>query len=76
MPSKLHTALLTPESKQNPDYQTLLAEPLFSPQSNQIYSLNPKQREHVWIYLAKILENTHQTLERPLAVDLGIQVTT
>jgi len=76
VPSKLHTTLLTPESKQNPDYQTLIDEPLFSPQSNQIYSLNPKQREHVWLYLAKILENTHQTLEKPLAVDLGIQVTT
>jgi hypothetical protein len=74
VPSKADLALLTPESRQNPEYQALAGSPLFLRESNQVYRLNPDLRNYLWQYLSKILDGTHQTLEESLLLDLGVQV--
>ncbi len=74
VPSKADRALLTPESRQNPEYQVLAASPIFLRESNQVYRLNPDLRDYLWQYLSAILDGTHQTLEEPLPLDLGVQV--
>jgi hypothetical protein len=68
VPSKPDSILLTPESRQNPEYQAVSAAPAFLRQSNQVYSPNPKQRDCLRLYFTSILENTHQKLEAPLSV--------
>ncbi|UBF27419.1 hypothetical protein K9N68_05580 [Kovacikia minuta CCNUW1] len=72
VPSSINHILLTPASKQNPDYQTATAVPVFSRQSHQVYSLNMKQRDFLWQYLTTLLKTAHQNLEKPLPVNLQI----
>jgi molecular chaperone DnaK (HSP70) len=67
-------AMLTLESQQNPDYQALMAQPLFSREGNQLYGFKPELRDRLQQYLTAILANTHQTLAEPLLIELGAEV--
>jgi hypothetical protein len=71
LPTKASAVLFTPESLRSSDYRELTAAPLFSRQANQMYMLNPQQRDRLWNHLQAILANTHQTLENPLGFSLG-----
>ena len=51
VPSDLNLALLTSDSQQNPDYQKLLAAPLFHKLDTQTYQPNPTQWPYVLRYL-------------------------
>jgi hypothetical protein len=73
VPAKADFALLTPDSKRNAAYQALMAAPAFFQERNQVYRLNPDLGDDLWQYLSTILDETRQTLEEPLALELGIE---
>jgi hypothetical protein len=74
VPSKADFILLTPESRQNPEYQAISTAPAFLRQGNQVYRFNSKQGDYLRLYFTSILENAHQKLEAPLSVSaLNIQ---
>jgi hypothetical protein len=74
VPAKTAASLLTPESLQNPDYQTLAVKPLFFREGQQLYGFNPDMHDRLQRYLTAILANTHQTLAEPLSIELGVEV--
>lgn len=70
VPVPSDASLLTVESLQNPEYQSLTSLPLFSKPDSQTYCLNAEVRDRLLRYLAAILKTTHQTLEDPLPYTL------
>jgi hypothetical protein len=72
VPTAKEAYLLTPESRQNPDYHTLLAAPLFYKQNNQTYRPNYEQWNHFRRYLSTIMASTYQKLTEPLSVSLTL----
>jgi hypothetical protein len=72
IPSRAIAAILTPESRQNQDYQSLLNNALFASQGNQIDRLSSKQRYRLWNHLQAILAHTQQKLKAPLAIGVGV----
>jgi hypothetical protein len=59
---------LTPESRANPDYQSVQLAPLFAKQPDQNYRPNRHQWNHLRSYLDTLLTTTHQKLAEPLAL--------
>lgn len=74
IPAKTDMAMLTLESRQNPDYQGLNVARLFYRQSNQVYGLDQEIGDRLWNYLEALLSDTHQTLEEPLSFELETQI--
>jgi hypothetical protein len=72
VPTEKHTDLLAQQSKQNPDYQMLLAAPLFQKLDSQTYRPNYQQWNHFRSYLSTITASTHQKLSEPLTVGLSV----
>ena len=62
------TLWLTPESRANPDYQSVQLAPLFAKQPDQTYRPNRHQWNHLRSYLDTLLTTTHQKLAEPLAL--------
>lgn len=72
VPTEKHADLLAQQSKQNPDYQMLLAAPLFQKLDSQTYRPNYQQWNHFRSYLSTITASTHQKLSEPLTVGLSV----
>ncbi|NJL36426.1 MAG: hypothetical protein HC899_06405 [Leptolyngbyaceae cyanobacterium SM1_4_3] len=72
VPTEKYADLLAPQSRQNPDYQMLLAAPLFQKLESQTYRPNYQQWNHFRSYLSTITASTHQKLSEPLTVGLGV----
>jgi hypothetical protein len=72
VPTEKHADLLAPQSRQNPDYQMLLAAPLFQKLDSQTYRPNYQQWNHFRSYLSTITASTHQKLSEPLTVGLSV----
>jgi hypothetical protein len=70
VPTAKDSYLLTAESRENPDYQVLLAAPLFHKQNNQTYRPNYEQWNHFRRYLSTVMASTYQKLTEPLSVSL------
>ncbi|MDX2098017.1 MAG: hypothetical protein SFW36_09605 [Leptolyngbyaceae cyanobacterium bins.59] len=66
VPLEREMTLWHPDSYQNPDYQALTTEPLFYKEGS-LYRPNPSQCSRLQLYLDRILEQTQQRLEEPLA---------
>jgi hypothetical protein len=62
------TLWLTPESRANPDYQSVQLAPLFAKQPDQTYRPNRHQWNHLRSYLDTLLTTTHQKLAEPLTL--------
>ena len=62
------TLWLTPESRANPDYQSVQLAPLFAKQPDQTYRPNRHQWNHLRSYLDTLLTTSHQKLAEPLAL--------
>lgn len=73
VPSRQDFVLLAAQSQQNPEYRTIMGEPLFLRQGNQVYRLNPHLRDSLLHYLELLLRDKHQTLENPLVAELGVR---
>jgi hypothetical protein len=74
VPTEKQADLLAIQSRQNPDYQMLLAAPLFQKLDTQTYRPNYQQWNHFRSYLSTITASTHQKLSEPLTVGLGMAV--
>jgi hypothetical protein len=72
VPTEKHAGLLAQQSRQNPDYQMLLAAPLFQKLDSQTYRPNYQQWNHFRSYLSTITASTHQKLSEPLTVGLSV----
>jgi hypothetical protein len=66
-------ALLTPLSQQHPNIQTLSTLSLFSRSGNNTYQLNPQLRALLSQYLAALLTNTSQTMQKVLTADFRVE---
>jgi hypothetical protein len=66
IPSEEDLVLLTPESRQNSDYQSLRGRPLFSKRRGGTYLLNFDLAEDVGQYLGRVVATSRQKLEEPL----------
>ncbi|MBE9181716.1 hypothetical protein IQ268_24425 [Oculatella sp. LEGE 06141] len=73
IPTEPDSALCTAESNLNPDYQTLMAAPLFVKAENQTYRPNYTQWNHLRRYLDTLMASTHQKLTEPLTVNSMVQ---
>ena len=72
IPSRQDFVLLAAHSQHNPDYRTIMGEPLFLRQGNQVYRLNLHLRDSLLHYLEVLLRDKHQTLENPLTAELEV----
>lgn len=70
VPIEQHAYLLTQESQHNPDYQALLAEPLFIQEDVETYRPNPQQWALFRRYLDTLLATSYQKLTDPLGFGL------
>ncbi|MGA7937338.1 MAG: hypothetical protein WCA35_27550 [Kovacikia sp.] len=70
VPSQANLILLTPASRQFPEYQMVRLSPVFSCQSNRVYRLDLEQRDRLCHYLATLLKSSRQKLEQPLSLSL------
>ena len=61
------------ESRQNPDYQALEA-PLFRAIAEGAYQVDPAQRQHFWQYWKQVMAHSHQTLEEPYILQVGMSL--
>ncbi|NES69826.1 MAG: hypothetical protein F6K24_33740, partial [Okeania sp. SIO2D1] len=67
MPSEEDVMLLSEVSRQNSEYQSLRAKPLFCQETDgSRYRLSNEQAEYVREYLNKLVANTRQKFEEPL----------
>ncbi|HEY9699694.1 MAG TPA: hypothetical protein V6D10_20710 [Trichocoleus sp.] len=66
-PDPAEQALLTPESRSNPDYQAIHLAPLFQ-REGDTYQINRYQWNHLRHYLERLLANKHQSLTQPYAI--------
>lgn len=71
VPSAPDTLWLTEASRQNLDYQTVVAAPLFEREGHQCYRLNSQQCQRLWRYLDSVLSGTYQKLEEPLIMEIA-----
>ncbi|OLP17784.1 hypothetical protein BST81_11975 [Leptolyngbya sp. 'hensonii'] len=73
VPTQRDRVLLTTQSQHNPDYQALLAEPLFYKEvfqaGHSLYRPNPVQSSRLQRYLGRILASAQQKLEEPFAIN-------
>ncbi|MEO1209402.1 MAG: hypothetical protein AAFX78_07655 [Cyanobacteria bacterium J06638_20] len=70
VPIDQHAYLLTQASQHNPDYQALLAAPLFIQEDAETYRPNPQQWPLFRRYLDTLLATSYQKLTAPLGVGL------
>ncbi|MEO1146861.1 MAG: hypothetical protein AAFY26_14855 [Cyanobacteria bacterium J06638_22] len=70
VPIDQHTYLLTQASQHNPDYQALLAAPLFIQDDAETYRPNPQQWPLFRRYLDTLLATSYQKLTAPLGFGL------
>ncbi|MCU0541950.1 MAG: hypothetical protein MUE44_07120 [Oscillatoriaceae cyanobacterium Prado104] len=68
VPREADFMLLTEESRQNPDWQEILAEPLFFQEVPAGYRLNVEHAAVVREYLGKIASDSQQKLLEPLTI--------
>ena len=61
------------ESRQNPDYQALEA-PLFKLIAEGAYQVDPSQRQRFWDYWEQVMAHSHQTLEEPYLLQVGMSL--
>ena len=61
------------ESQQNPDYQALEA-PLFKLIAEGAYQVDPAQRQRFWKYWEQVMVHSHQTLEEPYILQVGMSL--
>ena len=61
------------ESRQNPDYQALEA-PLFRAIAEGAYQVDPAQRQRFWQYWEQVMAHSHQTLEEPYILQVGMSL--
>jgi len=66
VPADWEAVMLTPASQHNPDYQALLAAPLFVREADQTYRPNPQQWQVFRRYLDNLLATSYQKLTEPL----------
>jgi len=71
VPADWEAAMLTPASQHNPDYQALLAAPLFVREADQTYRPNPQQWQVFRRYLDTLLAASYQKLTEPLGFAVG-----
>jgi hypothetical protein len=76
VPSQSDAALLTNESRQNPDYRAIATTQPFIKHGNQTYQPNQEQCNLLRRYLEQHLQGAYQQLEEPLTVDLGVSSST
>lgn len=70
VPTEIDASLLASSSRNHPDYQALMAAPLFKKQG-QTYLPNLKQRDRLQQHLEAVMLNTYQTLEEPFIFNLS-----
>lgn len=70
VPTERDAYLLTPASQHNPDYQALLAAPLFFREAPQVYRPNPPQWQQFRRFLDTLIASSHQKFTEPLAAAL------
>ncbi len=76
VPADADLMLLSGESRQNPDWQEILAEPLFFQEVDRGYRLNVEHSFVVREYLGKIASGSQQKLLEPLTIswDVGTSI--
>lgn len=72
IPSSPEKSLLTEEGRENLDYQTIAAEPLFYKEGDRLYRPNQLQCRRLLTFFSIVLSGTHQKLDDPLIIDWGI----
>ncbi len=72
LPAESDLFLLAEASRQNPVFQDIAAAPLFSKETDGRYQLNREQRTCLLKHLKTAIVQTHQTLQEPYIVSLGI----
>ena len=68
IPSEIDRGLLTEDSRENPDYQPLIAKKPFVKADDRTYRLNTENSPYLRQYLSKVLAQSHQKLAEPYAL--------
>jgi hypothetical protein len=73
LPEEEDFMLLAEESRQNPDWQAILAEPLFFEDVSRGYRLNIEHASVVREYLGKLASSSQQKLLEPLTITWDVR---